>query len=306
MYLHLPVAGMEVNWLLLVLAGTGVGVMGGLLGVGGGFLMTPMLNVLFGVPYNYAVGSSLSQILGMSSAAALKHRRLGNVDVKLGLVMSLSAPVGVYGGVSVVERLKTTGVVYLFGREVGVMTLVMSLIYFAMLVGTGVPIIVESLRSLGRESPGGMEPSSLPLARRLHGLRVPPYVSFERAGVENISLWIPVLLGATTGFVCGLLGVGGGFIVTPALIYLLGCPTHTAIGTGLFQIVAASALGTVGHSLGGNVDPVLVILLVLGSAVGSQGGAVLSSWTAGGNLRLYLGIMMMVGACMVVVKVLFL
>ena len=296
---ELPVAGQEIILIAAVLLGAAVGVLGGLLGVGGGFILTPLLNVIFGIPYNVAVGSDLSQMVGMSSSAALRHRGLGNIDLRLGGIMIVSAFLGIECGVRVMEVLKESGTVLVLGREIRTMTLIMSLIYTGLLLAIGSGIFRESLRSL-RE--GGSSEPARSLATAVGRIKIPPMISLPASGVAGVSLWILLLLGYIMGFACGLLGVGGGFIMTPCFIYVLGCPTTVAIGTSLFQIVFLAAFGTFRHSLHGNVDPVLVIGIITGSAVGSQIGATLTARIKGARLRLLLSILLFIAAAFIVTK----
>lgn len=293
--IELPVAGQEVSLLAAVFLGAVVGVLGGLLGVGGGFILTPMLNVIFGIPYNVAVGSDLSQMVGMSSSAAFRHRGLGNIDLKLGVIMLVSAFVGIECGVRLMEVLKGSGI--------RTMALVMSLIYTGLLVTIGAGIFRESLRSLRA---GGSSEPARGFAAAVGRMRIPPMISLPTSGIEGVSLWILLFLGYVMGFACGLLGVGGGFIITPCFIYVLGCPTTVAIGTSLFQIVFLSAFGTFRHSLYGNVDPVLVIGLIAGSTVGSQIGATLTARIRGAKLRLLLASLLFVATAFVITKLAFL
>ena len=289
--IELPVAGGEVSLVAAALLGAIVGILGGLLGVGGGFILTPLLNVLFGIPYNVAVGSDLSQMVGMSSSAAFRHRGLGNVDLRLGGIMIVSAFAGIECGVRLMEVLKVSGV--------RTMTLVMSFIYTGLLVAIGAAIFRESWRALRADS--ATEPAHN-LSAMICRIRIPPMISLPASGVEGVSLWILLILGYIMGLACGLLGVGGGFIMTPCFIYVLGCPTTVAIGTSLFQIIFLSAFGTFRHSLQGNVDPILVVGLIAGSAVGSQIGAALTSRIRGAKLRLLLASLLFVAAAFIIAK----
>ena len=140
------------------------------------------------------------------------------------------------------------------------------------------------------------------LARKLRSIRVPPMISLPDSGVEQVSLWILCTIGAVVGFFCGLLGVGGGFIMTPCMIYVIGVPTTVAIGTSLFQIVFIAAFGAFRHSWEGNVDPILVLGLLVGSSVGSQIGAMLTKKLRGAKLRLMLGSLLFVAVIFVARK----
>ncbi|MFC1672083.1 sulfite exporter TauE/SafE family protein [Planctomycetota bacterium] len=298
----LPVAGLEVNLLGVIILGAVVGILGGLLGVGGGFLITPMLNVLFGIPYNIAVGSDLSQMVGMSSSAATRHRKHGNLDILLGIIMILSACIGVVGGVSVMEFLKNAGTFTIFDSEVPKMTLIMSIIYISLLLFVGTSILKESIRMIRSPLPNDTQVSLGTFAMKLHRIQLPPMISLPASGVKQISLWILCGIGITIGFFCSLMGVGGGFIMTPCMIYIIGVPTTVAIGTSLFQIVFIAAFGTLLHSIKGNVDPILVLGLLIGSTIGSQIGATLTKKLAGAKLRLMLGSLLFIAVLFVAKK----
>ena len=263
-----------------------VGFMAGLFGVGGGFLLTPLLNILFGVPYNIAVGSDLAQMTGMSTAATVRHGRIGNIDYRLGLLMFAGTAAGVEVGATGLEGLKKAGETTLLGARMPVMTLVMSLIYMALLVWIGTVVLRESRRALATVRAGGEDTVERnKFVQRLSTLRLWPMISLPRSGIASISLWVLLGVGFATGVLAGLLGVGGGFIRMPALIYIVGCPTAIAVGTDLFEIMFSSAYGAFTHGMKGNVNLVLVLGLLIGSTLGSQMGATLTRRLGGPRLR---------------------
>jgi uncharacterized membrane protein YfcA len=263
-----------------------VGFMAGLFGVGGGFLLTPLLNILFGVPYNIAVGSDLAQMAGMSTSATIRHGRIGNIDYKLGLLMCAGTAAGVEVGASILEVLKKAGAVTLGHARIPVMNLVMSAIYAALLLWIGTVVLRESRKALAKVRAGGTDTIEKNwLVERLSVLRLPPMISLPRSGIASISLWVILGVGFTTGVLAGLLGVGGGFIRMPALIYIIGCPTAVAVGTDLFEIMFSSAYGAFTHATRANVNLVVVLGLLIGSTVGSQIGASLTRRLGGPRLR---------------------
>jgi len=286
---QLPVVGLEVGVVWVAALGLVVGCLAGFFGVGGGFVMTPMLNVLFGIPYNFAIGSDLAQMFGMSAAGSLQHRKLGNVDYRLGLLAVLGMMPGVEIGAQVLELLEALGDVSVGGGSVAVTTIALSIAYTVLLAKVGLSMWSESRSALAAaaaaQSADGAEPELSRLGRWLHDLRLRPLVSLPGSGIESISAWAVLALGLVTGILSGLLGVGGGFIFLPALIYVLGVPTTVAVGTSLFSILFASAYGTFTHSLKGNVDLVLVMLLLVPSAAGTQIGAALSRRVGGPRTR---------------------
>lgn len=288
----------------LVFFGLIVGALGGFFGVGGGFLMVPMLNVVFGIPYNVCVGSDLGQMCGMSTAATVRHMRFGNIDVRLGVLMIVGTAGGVEAGASVLEVLKGAGDFVIAGRRIDAMTLIMSLVYAALLIFLGQAMVRESLRSMKAEAGGevgGAVPASSTILK-LRTLRLWPMVRLPASGIESISLWVILAIGFVTGFLSGMLGVGGGFIRMPALVYILGCPTVVAVGTDLFEIAFSSGYGVLTHSFKGNVHLVLVLALLVGTAVGAQVGASYTRKAGGPKVRLGFGALAFVGVIMVSIK----
>ena len=280
--------GMDVSTALMSFATLGlvVGFMAGLFGVGGGFLLTPLLNIVFGVPYNIAVGSDLAQMAGMSTAATVRHGRIGNIDYKLGGLMIVGTATGVEVGASILEVLKDAGKVTIRQAEIPMMTLVMSAIYMGLLAWIGTVVLRESRRALANLKAGKTDDVQQNwVVQKLSAVRLWPMISLPRSGITSISLWVILGVGFLTGVLAGLLGVGGGFIRMPALIYIVGCPTAVAVGTDLFEIVFSSSYGAFTHGLKGNVNLVLVLGLLVGSTVGAQIGASLTRKIGGPRLR---------------------
>jgi len=294
------------NFPWLVLFGLVVGALGGFFGVGGGFLMVPMLNVVFGIPYNIAVGSDLGQMCGMSTAATVRHMRFGNIDFKLGILMIAGTALGVEAGATILELLKHSGEVVINGRPVSLMTLVMSLVYAALLIFLGTAMIKESRRTLkrtaGKADLATAESPASPIAVRLRTVKAWPMVSLPASGIASISLWVILIIGFLTGCLSGMLGVGGGFIRMPALVYILGCPTVVAVGTDLFEIMFSSAYGVFTHALKGNVHLVLVLALLVGTTIGAQIGASYTRKAGGPWVRFGFGCLAFVGVIMVAFK----
>ncbi len=282
-----------------------IGAMGGFFGVGGGFLMVPMLNAVFGIPYNIAVGSDLGQMTGMATAATVRHVRFGNIDFKLGVLMIAGTATGVELGATVLEMLKHAGKITILGRQLDMMSLVMSLVYAALLIFLGQAMIRESLRTIKRTS-GRVELSSeapaSTAALKLRTFKMWPMVSLPASGIEAISLWIILGIGFTTGFLSGMLGVGGGFIRMPALVYILGCPTVVAVGSDLFEIMFSSGYGVMTHAFKGNVHLVLVLALLIGTTIGAQLGASYTRKAGGPWVRFSFGCLAFLGVLMVFIK----
>ena len=270
--MYFPISDVTISPLLLGLLGMIVGTMTGFFGVGGGFLITGGLLVL-GVPTIYAVGTGLLMVMGTAIASTLRHRRLGNVDIRLAVLIVC----GTVPGGLIAERVNA------MLHQSGIAGPVIGAVYFVLLLSLGVFMTASWLRGLGRKDtgqPGGG------MARRLHELRigpsaitlpglgrVPTRMPFLRSEISDMSVFVPMLAGFVIGFIALLLGAGGGFILMPFLVYGLGVPTVVAVGTDLFQIIITGTLGAFLYSLGGNVDPVIAVIMFTSASVGTQLGA---------------------------------
>jgi len=279
----LPVAGVEVNVLLLVLLGAVIGFMSGMFGVGGGFLLTPAMYIFFHIPYEVAIGSSLAQMIGTSASGVFRHRKLGNIDYKLGLVLVCVVAFGVETGARIVELLERVGTIHVFSRQIEAIDFYVSLAYIVLLAAVGTSMFVESRKALKRPARAGKVDSAF--ARHIKKIKIPPLVSFPKSGVHDVSVWVIVGIAFCVGTLSGLLGVGGGFVMVPALIYLIGVPTTVAVGTGLFQTMFASLFGTISHYQKGNVDLTLAAAILAGSVVAAQFGAIATKKLRGANIR---------------------
>jgi uncharacterized membrane protein YfcA len=276
MQLYLPVAEMSANVLMFLAMGGAVGFLSGMFGVGGGFLMTPLL-IFAGIPAAVAVGTEAAQILAASVSGALAQWRRRNVDVKMGLVLLAGGLVGSVMGVELVRVL----------RRLGIFDFFVSACYVTFLGVIGVMMLIESTNTIRQTRAGRVV-----AARRsgqhnwVHGL--PLKMRFHRSKLYICAL-PPLLLGTFVGLLAAIMGVGGGFIMVPAMIYLLRMPTNVVIGTSLFQIVFLTAATTVLHaSQNQNVDVVLAVILMAGGVVGAQFGAAAGQRLKGEELRFLL------------------
>ncbi|MGQ9687260.1 MAG: sulfite exporter TauE/SafE family protein [Desulfobaccales bacterium] len=271
-----PQGELSVNLVALVALGVLMGLLVGSFGVGSGFLMAPFLNLVGNIPYNVAIGSDLTQMLGSATVANLRQRGLGYVDYKLALLLLGGSIIGVECGARLVEGLKYAGVVTAGGRTWSVLQLAMTAVYVLLLGWIGTAL----LREMGgrRRLAEGAEREEGPVAiegSRLRTLNLPPRVSLPVSGIESISLWLILGVGWVSGLLTGFLGVSGAFVRMPALIYVLGVPTVVSLGTNLFEMFMLALYGTLTHSLKGNVDLILVFILLLATTAGSQIGALL-------------------------------
>ncbi|WP_144300297.1 sulfite exporter TauE/SafE family protein [Elioraea rosea] len=278
MLVYLPIAEMSVDALLVVGIGLVVGLLSGLFGVGGGFLMTPLL-MFIGVPSAVAVATSANQTMGASVSGLIAHWRRGNVDIKMGSVLTAGGLVGSAIGVQLFRLI----------RQIGQVDLVVAVFYVVVLGIVGGLMVAESARAVLRRRKQ--------VRRRLHehfwmhGL---PLKTRFRQSRLYISVIPPLLIGFGIGLLSAVMGVGGGFVLVPAMIYLLGIPTGVVIGTSLFQVVFVTAAVTVMQAVSTqSVDIILALLLMAGAVAGAQFGAALGSRLRGEETRGLLGLLVL-------------
>jgi uncharacterized membrane protein YfcA len=292
-----PISGVVVNPILLAGIGFLVGILGGFFGVGGGFIAGPFM-FWAGVPMNFVVGTDLAHMTGKSIVASKRHRTLGHVDIKLGAFMIFSTIVGVEAGAQIIEGLEESGAV----------DLVIGIVYIVILLLISGFTAWESIRALRMIRSEEMDVKDAVgfqgLARQARRIKLWPMMSFPDSGIASISLWTIFGVGFITGLLSGALGVGGGFIRMPLLVYVLGIPTHVAVGTDLFEIVFSSGYGTITHALKGNVDILMALVMQTGAALGAQIGATSTRFFAGPRIRLFFSILPIIGAVMVVLTLL--
>jgi len=281
--LYFPVAGVEADPFLLALLGFLLGILGGFFGIGGAFVATPALNLL-GFPMPAAIGTNMAHVMGKGIMATLTHWRLRQVDLRAAFWLLLGTAPGVEAGAKLVFYLEGLGQVDSTVRWVYALTL----------GGIGWFMLREYREFLRRPHRG-----EIPFPPLAHRFRLGPYVSLPASGISSISVWLLLLTGFGTGFLAGFLGVGGGFIRVPAMIYLLGMPAPVAVGTDLLEIVFSGAYGTVVYALRGKVDLLAALILVAGAVVGTQIGAYATLF-ARYRLRLYLALTILATALAVI------
>lgn len=284
MQVYLPIAEMSVNILLLIIMGGGVGFLSGMFGVGGGFLMTPLL-IFTGVPPAVAVATEANQIVASSTAGVGAHWRRGAVDFKMGGVLLTGGVVGSAVGVWIFRIL----------RELGQVDLLISLAYVFFLGSIGSLMLFESVGAM-RKSRGGKSASTRGPGRHnwIHGL--PFKMRFHRSRLY-ISAIPPLAIGFLVGLLAAIMGVGGGFIMVPAMIYLLRMPTNVVVGTSLFQILFVTAVVTMLHAVTNQtVDVVLAFFLLIGSVIGVQFGVRVGAKLRSEQLRALLALLV-IGVC---------
>jgi len=278
MQIYLPIAEISVNIFLILGMGGAVGMLSGIFGVGGGFLMTPLL-IFIGIPPAVAVATEANQIVASSVSGVLAHWKRGNVDFKMGLMLLIGGVIGSSVGVWL----------FAFLRGLGQLDLVIKLSYVVFLGIIGALMLIESINAM-RRSRKQMAPK-----RRthnwMHGL--PFKMRFRRSRLY-ISALMPVSIGVLVGLLAAIMGVGGGFVMVPAMIYLLGMPTAVVVGTSLFQIIFVTANVTVLQAVNTQtVDVVLALLLLTGGVIGAQFGAKLGGKLKGEQLRSLLALMVL-------------
>lgn len=277
MTLYLPIAEMSVSVIVFLALGMSVGFLSGLFGVGGGFLLMPLLTFL-GVPSAVAVATSASHVVASSVSGAITHYRRGNVDIRMGLVMLAGGLTGTYLGVSAVKIL----------RRLGYFDFTVAIMYVIFLGVVGTVIFVEGINASRRvRSTSGTTTRKSGQHGWMEGL--PIKMRFPRSKLY-VSAVPPVIIGMFIGCMSAIMGIGGGFVIIPAMIYLLRMPTGLVIGTSLFQIVFVAALATVLHAVENKtVDVVLAFILIVGGVIGAQFGTMVGEKLRGEHLRALLG-----------------
>lgn len=281
MELYLPIAEVSVNGPLLLSIGLVVGLLSGMFGVGGGFLITPLL-FFIGIPPAVAVATSANQIVASSFSAILAHIKRRTVDFPMGTALMVGGLIGSSIGIFIFNML----------RELGQVDLLVNLFYVVFLGLVGALMFVESLNALRRSKKGG------PAVKRRRGGRdwvhaMPVRVRFRASGLY-ISVFPPLIVGLSVGILSAIMGVGGGFVIVPAMIYILGMPTKVVVGTSLFQIIVVSAYTTMMHAYSSQtVDVMLAVLLLVGGVIGAQIGTRVGLLLKAEQLRILLALLVL-------------
>jgi uncharacterized protein len=296
-----PISHADINPIYLAVVGFLIGILGGFFGVGGSFIAGPALR-LMGVDWNYAVGTDLAHIVGKSIVAARQHRTLGNVDLKLGLIMALGTIGGAEAGAQLIQALKRAGNV----------NTVVSFVAIVVYVGISGFMLWESqktLRSDKRKPQAGLvkgleskkDRSAFgPVTQAIQRMKIWPMIALPTSGIKEISLWTIILVAFVGGLFSGFLGGGAGYIRMPSMVYVLGIPTHLAVGTDLFEIVISASYGTVTHAIKGNVDILIALVMHTGAVIGAQIGVVATQYFAGPKIRLAFVPLPLIGVAIVV------
>ncbi len=299
--MYFPISHADINPIYLAVVGFIIGILGGFFGVGGSFIAGPALR-LMGVDWNYAVGTDLAHIVGKSIVAARQHRTLGNVDLKLGLIMALGTIGGAEAGAQLIQALKRSGNV----------NSVVSFVAIAVYVGISGFMLWESrktLRADKRTPQSGLVKGAeskkdrsafRPVTQAIQRMKIWPMIALPTSGIQEISLWIILLVAFVGGVFSGFLGGGAGYIRMPSMVYVLGIPTHLAVGTDLFEIVISASYGTLTHAIKGNVDILIALVMHTGAVIGAQIGVVATQYFAGPKIRLAFVPLPLIGAAIVI------
>ncbi len=283
MQIYLPIAEVSVNAFLLLGLGGMVGVLSGMFGVGGGFLMTPLL-FFIGIPPAVAVATEANQIVASSFSGVLAHLKRRTVDLRMGTVLLVGGLAGAALGVQIFNTLKGMGQV----------DLLVKLCYVVFLGIIGGLMFIESLRAIRRSR----KPGAAPKRRKHNWIHALPFKMKFRTSGLYISVIPPVLVGVFVGMLAAIMGVGGGFVMVPAMIYLLGMPTKVVVGTSLFQIIFVTGFTTLLHATTNQtVDMALAVLLLVGGVVGAQIGTRIGTYLKAEQLRILLALLVL-GVCL--------
>jgi uncharacterized membrane protein YfcA len=294
-----PISGAHISPIYLAVVGFVIGILGGFFGVGGSFIAGPALRVV-GLDWNFAVGTDLAHIVGKSVVAVRQHRAFGNVDLRLGLIMAVGTIAGAEIGAQLIQLLKRAGNV----------NLVVSIVSIVVYVSISTFMVWESRKTLRSKNSGAVAPPTAAskkqdtssfghVTRNIQRLNIPPLIKLPVSGV-TISLWIILLVAFVGGLFSGFLGGGAGYIRMPSMVYVLGIPTHLAVGTDLFEIIISASYGTFTHAIKGNVDILIALVMHTGAAIGAQIGAIATQYFAGPKIRLAFVPLPLIGAAIVI------
>ncbi|MEW6112785.1 MAG: sulfite exporter TauE/SafE family protein [Thermodesulfobacteriota bacterium] len=288
MYMYMPIAGVDIFWPGLVLIGFSVGVIGGFFGMGGAWMVTPGLNIL-GFPMAFAIGSDIAHIAGKSMISTFRHSKFGNVDYKLGLIMVVGTVIGIECGAQVVMWLERIG-------RIGP---VVRWVYVVVLALIALMVFADYLKAIRKKKAGVVDEHGavgFTWYKTLHNIKIPPMMHFKVAGIY-CSMWLPIIVSFLTGVLAGFLGIGGGLLRMPALVYLVGCPTHIAVGTDLFEVMISGLYGTFTYGVKGRIEIWAVFVMLFGAAIGAQIGTVATKYAKGYGIRVAFGLAVV--ACMI-------
>jgi len=273
-----------------------VGFLTGIFGIGGGFLMTPVLIAFLGIPAHIAVGTDLAAILVNSSYGIFKRRGTGTVDVRLALSIAAGSTVGIFLGIDIVQSLKTMPPLNIFGKEHPALQYVLLCLFLPLLFSIALLLVVDLRKNKNKNS----DKRTGVFSR----INIPPYAHFNSLDVPRMSILPIIVLGLLTGMLISLMGIGGGVIMLPALVYLVGQHTVKAAGTSLLLVWISSAISVAGHAAVGNVSTSLLISMLAGGIIGTNLGTHLGLRLSGQKIRFYFVYIVILAFAMVACKLL--
>ncbi len=291
LYVHMPIAGVDIFWPGLIILGVGVGIIGGFFGMGGAWMVTPGLNIL-GFPMAFAIGTDIAHMAGKSHISTMRHGKFGNVDYKLGMIMIVGTVGGFEVGAQMIMWLERLGKV----DEVVRWLYIGLLMFISWLVFHDVAKRKQKMRAAKAAGQDAADVAGVEWHKTLHKIKIPPMVNLSVAGIY-CSAWLPIGVSFLTGWLAGILGIGGGLIRMPALIYMLGCPTHVAVGTDLFEVAVSGLYGAATYTYKGRTELVAAIIMLVGASIGAQVGAVATKYIEGYGIRIAFGLAVV--GCMV-------
>ena len=299
LYVLMPISGVTIFWPGLIILGVGVGIIGGFFGMGGAWMVTPGLNIL-GFPMAFAIGTDIAHMAGKSLISTMRHGKFGNVDYKLGFIMLFGTVAGFEVGAQMIMWLERLGNV----------EFVVRMLYLVLLglIAWMVFADVAKKRKKDREARAkGLAVDALSTGiewhKTLHKIKIAPMIHFNVAGI-TCSAWLPIMISFLTGWVAGILGIGGGLIRMPALLYLVGCPTHVAVGTDLFEVMISGLYGAFTYTMKGRTELMAAIIMLVGAAVGAQIGTVATKYIKGYGIRIAFGLAVVGCALSIILKLL--
>jgi hypothetical protein len=299
LYVLMPIAGVKIFWPGLLILGVGVGIIGGFFGMGGAWMVTPGLNIL-GFPMAFAIGTDIAHMAGKSLIATMRHGKFGNVDYKLGMIMLVGTIVGFEIGAQMVMWLERMG-------NVEVVVRYLYLVLLALIAWLVFADVAKRRRKEMEAKLAGKGVDKLATGiewhKTFHKIKIPPMIHFKEAGIY-CSAWLPIAVSFFTGWLAGILGIGGGLIRMPALIYLVGCPTHVAVGTDLFEVMISGLYGAGTYTYKGRTELVAAIIMLVGASIGAQVGTVATKYIKGYGIRIAFGIAVVGCALSIVLKLL--
>ena len=299
LYILMPISGVNIFWPGLIILGFGVGIIGGFFGLGGAWMVTPGLNIL-GFPMAFAIGTDVAQMAGKSLISTMRHGKFGNVDYMLGITMLIGTIFGVELGAQMVMWLE----------RIGSVDKVVRWLYVVLLISIAWLVFHDAAVRRRKEREAKAQHKELDAsavgvdwASRLQAIRIPPVVHYKHANI-TCSAWLPITVSFFTGWLAGILGIGGGLIRMPALVYLVGCPTHLAVGTDLFEVAISGLYGTASYAYKGRVELLAALIMLAGAAVGAQIGVVATKYVKGYGIRFVFGLAVLGCLMSVVLKLL--